>query len=106
MLSAYEMRNYASLRGLSVRDIEAYCDLSAGHISNVFNGTYPLTEDAHNKIACAINAAYAAKQNGTFKRPPLDKNKNAIKISTGPDTQPATGKVKQDPKPRKRIVKK
>lgn len=83
MLSAYDLKNYASIRGMSVRDIEAYCDLSAGHISNVFNSTYPLTEDASRKIADAINAAYAAKLNGTFKRPPLDKNKNAIKEANG-----------------------
>ena len=79
MLSASELKNYANLRGLSVRDIEAYCDLSAGHISNIFNGERSLTEECHKKISQAINAAYSAKRNGTFKRQPLDENKNAIK---------------------------
>lgn len=81
MLSASELKNYASLRGLSIRDIEAYCDLAAGHISNILNGERPLTEDNHKQIADAINAAYSAKQNGTFKRAPLDKNKNAVKTT-------------------------
>lgn len=99
MLSACDLKTYASIRGMSVRDIEAYCDLSAGHISNVFNGTYPLTEDAGRKIANAINAAYAAKLNGTFKRPPLDKNKNAIKETDGT----STSREKPQSKLKKRI---
>lgn len=79
MLSASELKNYAYLRGLSMRDIEAYCELGAGHISNILNGERPLTEENHWKIANAINAAYCAKSNGTFKRAPLDENRNAIK---------------------------
>lgn len=79
MLSSAKLREYASLRGLSVRDIEAYCELGAGHISNIFNGVRPLTEENHRRIVNGINAAYSAKCNGTFKRAPLDKNKNAIK---------------------------
>lgn len=90
MLSTNELKNYASLRGLSLRDIEAYCNLTAGHISQILNGERPLTEDNHRKIASAINAAYAAKLNGTFKRSPLDENKNAVKDSDGgDDTKPA-----------------
>lgn len=80
MLSLSELKNYASLRGLSIRDIEAYCNLNAGHISNILNGERPLTEENHRRIADAINAAYFAKLNGTFKRQPLDENKNAVKL--------------------------
>ena len=47
MLSTNELKNYASLRDLSLRDIEAYCDLTAGHISQILNGERPLTEDNH-----------------------------------------------------------
>ena len=83
MLSTNELKNYASLRDLSLRDIEAYCDLTAGHISQILNGERPLTEDNDRKIANAINAAYAAKLNGTFRRSPLDENKNAVKDSDG-----------------------
>ena len=82
MLSANKLKDYASLRGLSIRDIEAYCDLSAGHISNIFTGERSLTEECYKQISHAINAAYSAKQNGTFKRQPLDANKNVIKEST------------------------
>lgn len=90
MLSASGLKNYASLRGLSIRDIEAYCNLGAGHISNILNGNRPLTEANHRQIANAINEAYSAKQNGTFKRPPLDENKNAVKcaISNGSEPKP------------------
>ncbi len=76
------------MRGLSIRDLESYCDLGAGHISNILNGTRPLTEENHKKIADAINAAYAAKLNGSFKRPPLDKNKNAVKTASGDSAIP------------------
>lgn len=93
MLSTEQLKNYASLRGLSLRDIEAYCELNAGYISFIFNGERPLTEENHQKIASAINAAYAAKQNGTFKRPPLDANKNAVKADAN-SVKPAS-KVKK-----------
>lgn len=86
MLSRNELREYASLRGLSVRDIEAYCTLNAGYISLIFNGERPLNEENHRNIVNAINAAYAAKQNGTFKRQPLDKNKNAVKEPENSET--------------------
>lgn len=85
MLSTSKLKNYALLRGLSLRDIEAYCDLTAGHISQILNGERPLTEENHRKIAGAINGAYAAKLNGTFKRSPLDENKNSVKNEDGTD---------------------
>lgn len=100
MLSTNELKNYASLRGLSLRDIEAYCNLTAGHISQILNGERPLTEENHRKIADAINGAYAAKLNGTFKRTPLDGNKNAVKDSDGDDG------AKPAPKGRKSSVSK
>lgn len=107
MLSANELKNYASLRGLSVRDIEAYCDMSAGHISNIFNGERPLTEENHKRIADAINAAYVAKCNGTFRRAPLDENKNAIKerAKSKPEAGKAASKV-SIPSAKKRISQK
>lgn len=102
MLSPSELKNYASLRGVSVRDIEAYCDLSAGHISNIFNGERSMTEEIHMKIANGINAAYTAKLNGTFTRPPLDKNKNAIK----PEKQSNNGEPAAPTRSRKRTASK
>ena len=90
MLSTNKLKNYALLRDLSLRDIEAYCDLTAGHISQILNGERPLTEENHRKIADAINGAYAAKLDGTFRRTPLDENKNAVKgCDGGDDTKPA-----------------
>lgn len=100
MLSTSKLKNYALLRGLSLRDIEAYCDLTAGHISQIFNGERPLTEENHRKIANAINGAYAAKLDGTFKRSTLDENKNAVKDCDGSDG------TKSAPKGRKNSVSK
>lgn len=102
MLSPSQLKDYASQRGVSVRDIEAYCDLSAGHISNVFNGERSMTEDVHMKIANGINAAYAAKLAGAFTRPPLDKNKNAIK----PEKQSNNGEPAAPARNRKRTASK
>lgn len=87
MLSVNELKNYASLRGLSIRDIEAYCNLGAGHISNILNGVRPLTEENHNEIVHGINSAYAAKLRGEFKRPALDKNRNAVKAEENKDSE-------------------
>lgn len=105
MLSAIELKNYASLRGLSVRDIEAYCDLTAGHISNIFNGERTLTEECHKKISHAINAAYSAKRNGIFKRQPLDENKNVIKESSN-EGSASHSRSKIGTSPRKKGTKK
>lgn len=90
MLSVNELKNYVFLRGLSIRDIEAYCNLGAGHISNILNGVRPLTEENHNEIVHGINSAYAAKLRGEFKRPALDKNRNAVKEDDNKDSEPVT----------------
>ena len=73
MLSVNELKNYASLRGLSIRDI--------------LNGVRPLTEENHNEIVHGINSAYAAKLRGEFKRPALDKNRNAVKAEENKDSE-------------------
>ena len=75
----------------------SYCDLTAGHISQILNGERPLTEDNHRKIADAINGAYAAKLNGTFRRSPLDENKNAVKDSDGGDGAKPAPKGRKPP---------
>lgn len=92
MLSANKLKSYALLRGLSMRDIEAYCNLTAGHISQILNGDRPLTEENHKRIADAINAAYDAKLNGTFKRAPLDENRNAVKTAKQANESKAASK--------------
>lgn len=94
MLSTSQLKNYASLRNLSLRDVGAYCtSMNAGYISLVLNGERPLNEENHRQIVDAINAAYFAKLNGTFKRPPLDSNKNAIKSSA--DDTKTVSKIKR-----------
>lgn len=95
MLSVNELKNYASLRGLSIRDIEAYCNLGAGHISNILNGVRPLTEENHNEIVHGINSAYTAKLRGEFKRPALDKNRNAVKVEDNKDSETVTSSPKR-----------
>lgn len=78
MLDYCSLRDYARMRNLSLRDIEAYCDLDQPHISMIFNGRKPLTDYSYRELVNGINAAYAAKKNGTFTRPPLDAQKKAI----------------------------
>lgn len=100
MLTISELRDYASIRKASFRDIEAYCNLSAGHISNIFNGTKQLTESNHDEIVRGINRSYAAKLRGDFTRPPLDSNRNAIKPNADQEAKPeAEPAAKTETKP-------
>lgn len=70
MLNRQQLQNYRQLRGLSTRDVAAYCDLSQPMIVQIDNGTKDLTENNHREYVNGINSAYAAKKNGTFVKPP------------------------------------
>ena len=69
MLNRQELKNYRILRGLSTRDVAACCDISQPMIVQIDNGTKDLTEYNHRQYVNGINAAYAAKKNGTFVKP-------------------------------------
>ncbi|MCH5300214.1 MAG: helix-turn-helix transcriptional regulator [Ruminococcus sp.] len=70
MLNRTQLKNYRELRGLSTRDVAAYCDISQPLIVQVENGVKNVTEYNHDEIVKGINKAYKAKQAGTFIKPP------------------------------------
>lgn len=70
MLNRQQLKKYRELRGLSTRDVAAYCNLSQPMIVQVENGTKDITQNNHNEIVKGINKAYEAKKNGTFVKPP------------------------------------
>ncbi|MEG0771508.1 MAG: helix-turn-helix transcriptional regulator [Clostridia bacterium] len=67
MLSGAELKEFRERRGLSLRDVEAYCDVTNQLISYVENGDKPVTEHNHREICDGINKAYFDKVNGKLK---------------------------------------
>lgn len=70
MLNRQQLKDYREMRGLSTRDVAAYCQISQPLIVQIENGEREITEYNHNEITNGINAAYAAKRTGTFVKPP------------------------------------
>lgn len=87
MLNRQQLKEYRELRGLSTRDVAAYCDISQPLIVQVENGTKDITEYNHNEITRGINAAYIAKKKGIFIKPP--------RVNT-PKTKKKKAEVKAD----------
>ena len=84
ILTKEELKRYRKLRGLSLRDVAAYCDVSAMLISEVENGIRYVTEYNHKQIVDGINKAYAAKMNGTFTKPPVNPPKEETPVEETP----------------------
>lgn len=70
MLNRIQLKDYRELRGLSTRDVAAYCEISQPLIVQVENGEKDVTRFNHDEIVKGINAAYNAKQTGSFLKPP------------------------------------
>ncbi len=70
MLNRTQLKDYRELRGLSTRDVAAYCEISQPLIVQVENGEKDVTKYNHDEIVKGINNAYKAKRNGSFVRPP------------------------------------
>ncbi len=70
MLNRKQLKNYSELRCLSTRDVAAYCDISQPLIVQIENGDKAVTRYNHDEIVKGINTAFAAKQRGTFVKPP------------------------------------
>ncbi len=79
MLNKQQLKEYRELRQLTTRDVAAYCDISQPLIVQVENGTKHVTKYNHDEIIKGINAAYQAKKNGTFVKPP---NRNRPKTKS------------------------
>lgn len=76
MLNRQQLKEYRELRGLTTRDVAAYCDISQPLIVQIENGTKQITEYNHKQIVNGIKAAYTAKKNGTYIKPPrINKSK-------------------------------
>lgn len=84
ILTKEELKRYRKLRGLSLRDVAAYCEVSAMLISEVENGIRYVTEYNHKQIVDGINKAYAAKMNGTFTKPPVNPPKEETPVEESP----------------------
>lgn len=67
MLDIKSLKEYRLLRGLSLRDVARYCDVSFQLISAVETGLYGLTESTYQEIVKGINRASQAKARGTFE---------------------------------------
>lgn len=67
MLSRYDLKDYRLLKGLSLRDVARYCDVSAQMIGSVERGEYALTENTYKEIVKGINGAAQAMFRGTFQ---------------------------------------
>ena len=70
MLNRQQLKEFRQLRGLTTRDVAAYCSISQPLIVMIENGTRKLTEYNHQQITDGIKAAYTAKKNGTYIKPP------------------------------------
>lgn len=70
MLNRQQLKEFRELRGLTTRDVAAYCDISQPLIVQIENGTRRVTEYNHTQITDGIKAAYIAKRTGTFVKPP------------------------------------
>lgn len=67
-----EIREY---KGLSLRDVAQFCDISAQLIGQIENSKRNFTQENYQQIIDAMNLACAAKQNGTLVK---EKGKKTI----------------------------
>ena len=94
MLNRQQIKEYRQLRGLTTRDVAAYCEISQPLIVQVENGTKDVTKYNHDEILKGINAAFAAKKMGTYVKP---SNVNLPKTATE-TTKPVKKTTKKKPK--------
>lgn len=97
MLNRQQIKEYRQLRGLTTRDVAAYCEISQPLIVQVENGTKDVTKYNHDEILKGINAAFAAKKMGTYVKP---SNVNLPKTATetGETTKPVKKSTKKKSK--------
>lgn len=80
MLNRQQLKEFRELRGLSTRDVSAYCNISQPLIVQIENGKRRITEYNHQQITMGIKAAYTAKKNGTYVKPPrINKSRKETK---------------------------
>lgn len=67
MLSGQDLKDYRLLKGLSLRDVARYCNITAQMIGQAENGVWGLTESTYREIIKGINGASQAIARGTFE---------------------------------------
>lgn len=67
MLSGQDLKDYRLLKGLSLRDVARYCNITAQMIGQAENGVWGLTESTYREIVKGINGASQAIARGTFE---------------------------------------
>lgn len=83
MLNRQQLKEFRKLRGLTTRDVAAYCDISQPLIVQIENGTRRVTEYNHKQITDGIKAAYTAKKMGTYVKPSNVNLPKVAKTETG-----------------------
>lgn len=83
MLNRQQLKEFRKLRGLTTRDVAAYCDISQPLIVQIENGTRRVTEYNHKQITDGIKTAYTAKKMGTYVKPSNVNLPKVAKTETG-----------------------
>ncbi|MDD4592469.1 MAG: helix-turn-helix transcriptional regulator [Parabacteroides sp.] len=63
MITGKQIREFRELRGLSLRGVAKFCEISPQLIGQVETGVKPITNYNYWQIINGINKAFAAKQN-------------------------------------------
>lgn len=66
MITGKQFKEIREYKGLSLRDIANYCDVSPQLIGQIEQGKKYFTDNNYQQIIDAMNLASAAKQNGTL----------------------------------------
>lgn len=98
MLNRNQLKNYRTLRGLSTRDVAAFCDISQPMIVQAENGTKRLTEHTHDEIVKGINMAYKKRMESyqEMKKKNKEKSTEAIKAAIASKEQEEIEPVQEE----------
>ena len=68
MITGNEFKQIRELKGLSLRDIAKFCDVSPQLIGMIENNKRNFTDDTYKQIITAMNLATVAKANGELEK--------------------------------------
>ena len=66
MITGKQFKEIREYKGLSLRDVAKFCDVSPQLIGQIEQGKKYFTDNNYQQIIDAMNLAYAAKQNGNL----------------------------------------
>jgi transcriptional regulator with XRE-family HTH domain len=73
VITGQEFKEIRELKGLSLRDVAKFCDVSPQLIGQIENDKRTFTENNYRQIIDAMNLAFAAKQRGELEKKPAGK---------------------------------